>query len=53
MIDHEKLEEMLVDIRQQEDELLAQLNKLAGARDTVNHLLTLIDTVGDEENNHV
>jgi len=40
-VSKEQLEEMLVDIRQQEDACLATLNKLAGARDTINHLLSL------------
>lgn len=40
-VSREQLEEMLVDVRQQEDAVLATLNKLAGARDTINHLLSL------------
>lgn len=45
---------MLTEIQSQEDVALATLNKLAGARDALNHLRTILtnETLNKEESNN-
>jgi hypothetical protein len=52
MITPEQIKEMLQSLETQEAELLAKLNQVAGAKDTLNHLLSLSQGDSLKENSN-